>query len=200
MSRQSYQITPEIHQLNNCVYVVKVNGDDFCCADTRDLAYLIRDKLAVTLLDELKSEPKYQDGWTKIVLETDENNVTIISTIALGRLYDGPKQPVYTLNVSIVFYGMVRLPPANDQPQYATISHIPVDPPKTVTIEIQPQPQVGILSTSPLPPPLPPLAPPPPLPRRPMMRRKRHAPSSNMDHIIDELKLNLRRLQVDTQN
>jgi hypothetical protein len=207
MSRSSYQITPEIYHLNNSVYIIKVNGEDFCYTETRDIAYILRDKLAITLVDELKSDPKNQDGWTKICTETNSDNIITISTVALGRLYDGVKKPVYTSTVNMVFYGMVRLPPAKDQrieePQYATLSSVHVETPKTITVEVQPQPQVAILSSRPLPP-LPSKAQkipvPPPLPSGPKHRiLPRNQPVSrfDLDRVIDELKLNLQRIRTD---
>ena len=110
MPRALYKITPEIYMTHNSVFVVKVNNDDFCYTDTCDCAKLVLSKLANSLVDELNDEPSTKSGWVQIYRDTTERDV-IIGKIALGRLYNGAKEPVYTLTYREVSYGMVRLPP-----------------------------------------------------------------------------------------
>ncbi len=110
MPRALYKITPEIYMTHNSVFVVKVNNDDFCYTDTCDCAKLVLSKLANSLVDELNDEPATKSGWVQIYRDTTERDV-IIGKIALGRLYNGAKEPVYTLTYREVSYGMVRLPP-----------------------------------------------------------------------------------------
>ena len=110
MPRALYKITSEIYMTHNSVFVVKVNNDDFCYTDTCDCAKLVLSKLANSLVDELNDEPSTKSGWVQIYRDTTERDV-IIGKIALGRLYNGAKEPIYTLTYREVSYGMVRLPP-----------------------------------------------------------------------------------------
>ena len=150
----SRKITPEIYHLENTIFLVKVTStegcQDFCCTESREFANIIRDKLATHLVTEMKSDPGYSASRTQIC-QDNINETIVISTIALGTLWNGAKTQVYTISISAIPYGMVRLPPREETvksvmveenvPQYATFERVPEAIPRQVVVEIAPQPQ-----------------------------------------------------------
>lgn len=202
----SRKITPEIYHLENSICLVKVTSNDgcqdFCCTESREFANLIRDKLASHLITEMKADSNYSATNTQIC-QDNINESIVISTIALGYLYNGAKIPVYTISVSTIPYGMVHLLPREEKaksivveesvPQYATFETVPVAIPKHAVIETMPIEAV-ITPTVPLPPPPPKIRLTSPINKSSNSNRR-----FNLERVIDELKINLQRIRIDNQ-
>jgi hypothetical protein len=103
MAESKIKVTDEIYFNDSASFIIKVvteNGktfeDDFCCVGRKDYAKEIVKSLAKTLKEELESSEDVKSGWVKISVEENEQTTTI-SKQRLGRLYNGPVVPYYTL-------------------------------------------------------------------------------------------------------
>ena len=103
------QPTRDIQFSSRSVFVVKVNGEELCYAESFDGCKLLLSKLADTLFDKLAYDDLVQSGRAKVYRD-DEDRDIILGTVSVGW-WNGPKQQVYKITFREVNYGVVRLPP-----------------------------------------------------------------------------------------
>jgi hypothetical protein len=116
---QFYKITDTIYFDAASIFLVKVfehetNTDpEFCYCHNREEARRIIEDLANKLSKELSEDSTVANGKVKITVEVGDRNI-IIRKQALGRLYNGPATPVYTLTYNEVSHGFISQPPQYD--------------------------------------------------------------------------------------
>jgi len=112
MTDARIKVTDQIYFNENSFFLIKVTTEDgktfeedFCYVQVQDYAKALIKSLASRLKEELESSSEVKNGWVKITINEEDPKTTVISKQKLGRLYNGPVTPYYTLTFKEVNKG-----------------------------------------------------------------------------------------------
>ncbi len=120
-----YRLASELYLTDESVFLIKVNGEEYCYVHRREEVRPFLEKLASCLLNELTNSDDVRLGRAR-VFQRDNGTDIILFKQRLGYLFNGSEVPVYTLTYVEIFSGVVRSNP-NEEIRYITKPRVLLD-------------------------------------------------------------------------
>ncbi len=120
-----YRLASELYLTDESVFLIKVNGEEYCYVNRREEVCPFLEKLASCLLNELTNSDDVRLGRARVFRRDNGTDIILIKQ-RLGYLFNGFEVPVYTLTYVEIFSGIVRQNP-NEAIRYISKPRVLLD-------------------------------------------------------------------------